>query len=134
MKAAPSPSAAAVLERPALRVKKRVRPAKTADRHQMGDQMAKPAAREPGVKVEGRWLGEERGPARFDQVKIDRVIGRGADACGHPAKYGGHRAMNVAGGNQPNARVTGHHSRQIAGVLQVLPIQVGDSGGERRMV
>src|SRR6516225_5898551 len=102
MKAAPSPSAAAVLERPALRVKKRVRPAKTADRHQMGDQMAKPAARKPRVKVEGWWLGEERGPARFDQIKIDRVIGRGADAGRHARKDGGHRAVNVAGGNQPN--------------------------------
>jgi len=105
------------LEGPALRVKKRVRSAKTADRHQMGDQMAKPAAREPGVKVEGRWLGEERGPARFDQVKIDRVIGRRADAGGHAGKDGGHRAVNMAGGNQPNAWMTGHYSRQIAGVL-----------------
>ena len=59
-------SVVVVLEGPALRVKKRMRPAKTADRHQVGDQMAKPAAWEPGVKVEGRWLGEERWPARFD--------------------------------------------------------------------
>src|ERR1700739_1090263 len=97
------------LEGLALRVKERVGPAKTADRHQVGDQMAKPVAGKPHVKVESRWLSTERGPARLHQVKIDRVTGRGADAGGHASKYCGHRAVNVAGGHQPNTWGIGHH-------------------------
>ena len=111
-----------------------MRPVELADRHVMGHELPKSLALEPGVEMECGRLDLERRSAQLREIKIDRMIGRGADRAWTAREQGQGRPMYMSAGDELDSRMAPDDRGQLVGVMQILAIHVPDTCSERRVV
>src|SRR5690242_9613152 len=76
-----------------------------ADRHVMRDEVAEALACKPGMEMKGRRLDLERRRQAFVEVEGNRMVGGRADGRRNAGELRERRAVDVAGGHQPRARM-----------------------------
>src|SRR5262249_8603364 len=111
-----------------------MRPIELPDRYLMRDEAAKTLTGKPGVQVKGRGLDLERRLAQLRQVEVDRMIGRRAYRGRDARKHRQCCAMDVAGRDKLDARMTPDDRRKLIRIEEILPVHVPDAGLERRMM
>jgi hypothetical protein len=118
------------LKQAAASIEKRMRAGEFSDWHEVRNKPGSFA--KPGMKMKSGRLDREGRNERAIEIERDGMIWRRANRRRNARELRQHGPVHMACGDNAHVRVAPDRSREIAGILQVLPIHMLDAGLERR--